>query len=184
MTNDHLIKSRASDRYDAPAVFLHWTLAILIPALIGLGWYIMSVEEDPGNGWLFDLHKSLGILAAILILLRIVWRLNHVPATLPETVPAWQSHASRLGHRLLYLLMVLMPATGYLGASFSREGVAFFGLPTPSWAAENHTLKEQFFTVHSALAWIFVAAIAMHVLAAFKHLWIDRDGVFQRMWPR
>jgi cytochrome b561 len=183
MSNNNSVARRSPDRYSAPAVFFHWALAILIPTLIALGWYMMSVEEDPGSSWLFDLHKSLGITTATLIFLRIVWRVGHSPALLPDTVPAWQSRAARLGHRLLYLLMILMPLTGYLGASFSGDGVAFFGLPTPAWASGNDVLKEQFFAVHSISAWILLAVIVIHVLAAFKHMF-NGDGVFQRMWPR
>lgn len=179
-----LQEQRLSERYSTPAIFFHWILAILIPALIGLGWYMMSVEDDPASGWLFDLHKSLGIAVAMLVVLRIVWRLGHIPALLPKAVPSWQAHAARLGHKVLYLLMVLMPVTGYLGASFSKDGVAFFGIPTPQWASPNHALQEQFFTVHSALAWALVIVIAVHILGALKHLWSDKDGVFQRMWPK
>jgi cytochrome b561 len=76
-----------------------------------------------------------------------------------------------------------MPTTGYLGASFSGNAVTYFGIATPTWASKNDLLKEQFFTIHTWIAWILVVAVAIHVLAALKHLWIDKDGVFQRMWP-
>jgi len=173
----------SSTRYTNPAIFFHWIIAALIAMQIGLGWYMMSVEDDPRSAWLFRLHISIGITATALVALRILWRLKHTPAALPESLPAWQVQASRHTHKLLYLLMVLMPFTGYLGASFSGEGVAFFGLQTPVWASKNDMLKELFFTIHSWTAWILVAAIVLHLLAAFKHLWIERDGVFHRMWP-
>ena len=183
----HMTSSKAplprSERYGTPAIFFHWALALLITVLIGLGWYMMSVEEEPGSDWLFRLHISIGITAAALIALRVFWRLGHVPAALPTSLPVWQAQASRYTHKLLYLLLILMPTTGYLGASFSGHGVAYFGVPTPAWAAKNDSLKEQFFTIHSWIAWVLVAAVAFHVLAALKHLWMDRDGVFQRMWP-
>ena len=73
--------------------------------------------------------------------------------------------------------------TGYLGAAFSGEGVAFFGLPMPNWASKNEALKEPLFAAHSIIAWVLVGFIAVHVLAALKHLWVDKDGVFQRMLP-
>ena len=72
--------SENSDRYGSPAIFFHWTLAVLIVGLIGLGWYMMSVEEEPGSEWLFGLHISLGLTAAALIVMRLFWRLRHVPA--------------------------------------------------------------------------------------------------------
>lgn len=173
-----------SDRYSSPAIFFHWTLAVLITGLVGLGWYMMSVEEEPGSEWLFSLHISLGLTAAALIVMRLFWRLRHVPAALPSSLPVWQVKASRYTHKLLYLLLILMPTTGYLGASFSGDGIAYFGFATLDWASKNDMLKEQFFTIHSWTAWILVAAIALHVLAALKHLFLDRDGVFERMWPR
>ena len=171
------------NRYSYPAIFFHWMFAVLIPVLIGLGWYMLSIEEDPASVGLFNLHKSLGLTAAILIVLRIAWRIKHIPAGLPKTIPAWQSTASRFIHKLLYFLLVLMPILGYLGAAFSGDGVAFFGLPTPDWAVKNEALKEQFLGAHAVIAWVLVGVISVHVLAAFKHLWINKDDVFQRMWP-
>lgn len=183
MTSQEAISGN-SDRYGNPAIFFHWTLAVLVTALVGLGWYMMSVEEEPGSEWLFGLHISLGLTAAALIVMRLFWRLRHEPAALPSSLPVWQVKASRYTHKLLYLLLILMPSTGYLGASFSGDGVAYFGVPTLVWASKNDLLKEQFFTIHSWIAWILVAAIALHVLAALKHMFLDRDGVFERMWPR
>ena len=75
-----------------------------------------------------------------------------------------------------------MPVTGYLGASYSKAGVALFGLPTPHWALPDHGRAELFFNVHSVLVWVLVALVSLHVLAALKHLLLDKNGVFQRMW--
>ena len=55
------------ERYGNPAIFFHWVLALLITIMIALGWYMMSVEEEPGSDWLFKLHISIGITAAALI---------------------------------------------------------------------------------------------------------------------
>ena len=175
--------SESNDRYSTPAIIFHWILAILIPILIGLGWYMLSIEEQPGSTWYFNLHKSLGLSVAVLVALRLGWRIGHTPAEPPDTMAAWQTTAAKLSHALFYLLMLLMPISGYLGASFSGDGVAFFGLPTPDWAAKNDVLKENLFTAHSIIAWTLVSFIALHILAAFKHLWVDTDGVFQRMLP-
>ena len=173
----------STSQYSYPAMFFHWTLAILIPTLIGLGWYMMAIEKEPGSSWYFNLHKSLGITAAILVILRLSWRIRNTPASLPDTLPAWQATAAKFSHALLYLLMLLMPLTGYLGASFSGDGVAYFGLPIPEWASKNDALKEQFFAAHSIIAWILVGFISIHILGALKHLWINKDDVFQRMLP-
>jgi cytochrome b561 len=78
--------------------------------------------------------------------------------------------------------MVVMPLTGFLGASYNKSGVAFFGLKLPLWAAPSRELSKLFFTIHSTLVWVIVAAVVLHALGGFKHLLVNKDKVFQRMW--
>ena len=181
MTNTLMDSTR---NYTRTAIALHWLLALMLPPQIGLGWYMLSVEKEPGSETLFALHISIGLTIALLLALRVVWRAANRPAALPANVASWEVKAARLSHLLLYLLMILLPLTGYLGTSFSGDAVSYFGLPLPGWAAKNESLKEQFFTVHGVIAWALVGLLAVHVLGAFKHLLKDRDGVFERMWPR
>ena len=169
--------------YGRPALFFHWVLAALVPFQLGLGWYMLSIEDTPGSAVYFALHISVGLTAALLIALRLMWRLSHRPAHLPSTLPPWQVKLAGLTHVLFYVLLLLMPLTGYLGAAFGGEPAGFFGLTLPGWAARDDGLKELFFTAHSFLAWALVALIVVHVLGALKHLIIDNDGVFARMWP-
>lgn len=146
---------------------------------------MLGVEDTPGSEWLFALHVSLGLTAALLIALRLTWRMRHRPEPLAgASGPVWQPRAARASHFLMYLLLVAMPISGYLGAAFSGETVAYFGMALPAWASKNTGLKELLFNVHSLIAWVLVAAISLHILAALKHLLIDKDGVFLRMWPR
>ena len=170
-------------RYSRPALFFHWILAALIPFQIGLGWYMLSIEDTPGSAAYFALHVSLGLTAALLIALRLMLRVRNRPAPLPSSLPAWQVKVASLTHVLLYVFLVLMPITGFLGVSVSGEPTAFFGIPFPVWISRNDTLKEQFFAAHSSIAWALVALISLHVLGALKHLLVDKDSVFRRMWP-
>ena len=149
--------------------------------MAALGWYMMSIEEEAGSSWYFELHKSIGLVVALLVAARIAWRLTHRPQPLPPTVPMWQVRLSRVTQALLYGLMVLMPVTGYLGASYSKAGVKFFGADTVRWALPHHDLSEQYFGVHSVLIWVLVALIGVHVAGALHHLLRRKDGVFQRM---
>ena len=167
--------------YGRTAVVLHWTVAVLLTATAGLGWYMMSIEREPGSSWYFDLHKSVGIVIAFLVAARVLWRVANRPEELPVSVPIWQARLARVTQALLYVLIVLVPITGYLGASYSKAGVKWFGLATPAWALPDHDRAEQFFDVHSALVWVLVVMVGMHVAAALKHLLVDKDGVYQRM---
>ncbi|NDP64550.1 MAG: cytochrome b [Polaromonas sp.] len=163
-------------------MLLHWTLAVLIVGMVALGWYMMEIEDDPGSAWFFNLHKSIGLLIAGLVLLRLVWRLGHPPAPLPSSLPSWQVNLSRATHWLLYAAMIAMPTFGIIGALLSKKGIVFFGTTLPRVFEANHDLAETFFDAHSFTTWILVVMVSLHVLAGLKHLLIDKDGVFQRMW--
>ena len=184
-----MIASRHADplapatwRYGMPAIVLHWLLAALIAFMAGLGWYMMTIERLPNGPWYFDLHRSVGLVAAALVLLRILWRTLHEPAPLPASLPTWQVPLSSVAHWLLYASMVVLPVTGFVGSSYSRAGVKFFGLAVPAWSAPSRAIAHFFFSVHSATVWLLVGLVIVHAAGALKHLLMGRDMVFERMW--
>jgi len=130
-----------------------------------------------------NLHKSFGIVLGALIVLRLAWRLAHRPPGLPAFMPAWQRVAATWSHRALYACMIVMPLSGYIGSNFSKYGVVFFGFPLKPWGIESKAIYAVFNGTHVVTAWIFTALIVVHVLGALRHLLVERDGVFRRMWP-
>jgi len=168
--------------YDVISRHLHWTLALLIIGMISVGWYMMSIADSPDSRVYFNLHKSFGIITGLLVLLSVIWRIKHKPAPLPLSIALWQVRLARLVQMLLYVCIMMMPVTGFLGASYGRHGIAFFGWQIPTWLTQNTGLSKQLFEIHGIVVWVLVGLIAVHVLAAFKHLLMDKDGVFQRMW--
>lgn len=169
--------------YARPAVSLHWLLAMLLIVMVSLGWYMMSIEKQPGSDWYFNLHKSIGLTVLGLVVLRLLWRLQHRPEDLPSSVPVWQAKLASWTQHLLYVCMVVLPVTGLTGSLYSKDGIAFFGAALPH-PAPNHDLSEQLFSIHGATVWVLVGLVALHVAGGLKHLLINRDGVFQRMWPK
>lgn len=170
-------------RYSTPAIALHWLLAALIVFMAALGWFMMTVEHEPGGERFMNLHKSVGLIVFALVLLRVLWRLAHKPQPLPAAVPRWQVWLSAAIQSLLYALIVLIPAVGIAGAEYSRSGLAFFGIPLPAGMAADRAFSHLFFEIHATLVWVLVAALALHVAGGLKHL-LSGDGVFARMWPR
>ncbi|MGC2164416.1 MAG: cytochrome b [Gallionella sp.] len=173
-----------SERYTLPAIALHWSIALLIIGMLLLGNYMVDIPKGtPNRAFYFNLHKSFGVLTAVLILARIYWRLTHSAPPLSTGMPRWTDKAASWSHRLLYLCMVLQPATGYLSSSFNKYGVKFFGVALPNWGWEDAPLRDLFQSYHGLIAVMLVALIAIHIFAAFKHLFVDRDRIFQRMLP-
>ena len=176
------ITSRRKASYAPLAIFLHWTLAVLIIGMIPLGWYMLSIEDSPGSEWYFKLHKSIGVVVGTLVLIRLFWRFGHKPNPLPNHLPEWQVKAAKLSHWLLYLTMIAMPLVGIVGASLGKDGLTFFGVTPPGVISPNQGVSEIFFSLHSIIAWVLVGLISLHVVAALKHF-INKDGIFQRILP-
>ncbi|HYN12950.1 MAG TPA: cytochrome b/b6 domain-containing protein, partial [Burkholderiales bacterium] len=114
----------------------------------------------------------------------LAWRWRHPAPALPASVPRWQARAARISHFLLYACLIAQPLVGYLGSSFTRYPIKYFGLTLPHWGWDAPALKELFGTIHFGIACLLTALVAIHVAAALKHLLVNRDGVFQRMVPR
>jgi cytochrome b561 len=173
------------ERYGRVAMALHWAIALLALFQIGLGWWMLGIPKSPAGlraDW-FNLHKSFGITIGLLMLARLGWRLGHLPPPPPASVPRWEARAARLSHGLLYIALILQPLVGYLGSSFTRYPIKYFGFTLPQWGWDAPALKQLCSNVHFALACLISALVALHIAAALRHLF-QRDGVFQRMWPQ
>jgi cytochrome b561 len=179
-----LPSSITAERYTGVAILLHWLIAILVFVLIGLGWYMVDIPKNtPERSYFYNLHKSIGLTTFAFIVVRIAWRVAHTPPALPRTLQEWEIVAATWGHRLLYVCLIVMPLSGYVASNFTKFGVKYFGIELPPWGPEDKTLYGIFNSIHVFTSFFFVALIALHVAAAFKHLVVDRDSVFRRMLP-
>ena len=173
----------STERYSGPAIGAHWIIALLILVAWPLGVYMHELALSPLKLKLYSYHKWIGITVLLLFVPRILWRLTHrPPAALP--MPAWQHMIAEGTHHLLYLLMFLVPLSGWLMSSAKGFQVVYFGvLPLPDLVAKNAELGDLLEEVHEALNWGLFALVGLHVAGALKHQIIDRDGTLRRMLP-
>jgi len=172
----------SSERYDRPAIALHWLHAVLIIALLVIGWVMTDLPKGPARTAPYALHKSLGLCALALIFVRIAWRRFHAPPAASTRLVPWERWLSAAVHRALYLLLVLAPLAGYLSASFTKYPMKFFGLVLPSVGWPDEALNGFFNTMHKGAAWAVMFLVALHVVGALHHA-LRRDGVMSRMLP-
>lgn len=172
-------------RYTTAAIIFHWIIAILVIVMIGLGLYMTDVPKgSPDRAFYFNLHKSIGVTTALLVIARLIWRMKNPPPALPTSMPGWEMQASKISHALLYMCIIVMPLSGFSATQFTKYGVTYFGLfKIPPMGSENKVVYDLLQGVHGVTATLLIALVVIHVLAAFKHLLIDRDKIFQRMWP-
>jgi cytochrome b561 len=176
----------SEETYSGVAIALHWLIGIGVLAMFVLGWWMIDIPKLPAGprAYWFNVHKSIGMTIGLLVVARIVWRLTHRPPPLPASMPAWQQRAAHVSHSLLYLCMVVMPVSGFLGSTFSPYPIKYFGITLFSWGWDLPALKAVLSGVHLSTVILFMALVALHIGAALKHLLISRDGVFFRMLPR
>ena len=181
-------------RYGAVAMTLHWLLAALILFMLALGLFMTSLDEmDPRTFPLFQIHKSIGLTILILTLLRLGWRLANPVPSLPSGMRAWERLAARGTHALFYVLMIAIPLMGWATVSAAPLAVPtmWFGLfewpHIPFLAdlprAEKRMIEGPLATTHAVLALSMLGLAVLHVAAALKHQFRDRDDVLKRMLP-
>ncbi|CAN7658843.1 cytochrome b [Caballeronia sp. LjRoot31] len=178
-----LVASAGVPRYSPAQIVLHWVIGLAIIVMLGIGLYMVGLPKGLAfKSSLINFHKSLGMTVFLLVLIRIVVRLVAGRPPLPP-MQAWQRAAASTTQGLLYVAMIVMPLTGYVGSSFNKFGTRFWGIPLPMWGWDDPALRKIFFTVHTVSAWILIGLILLHVAGALKHQLIDRDRLMQRMLP-
>ena len=173
------------DRYNKFSMLLHWTVAILVLVLICLGMFMHDIPKgDPDRAFFFNLHKSIGVTAGLIMFIRLWWRYKNPPPPLPSSLPRWQVFMSKLSHGLLYVCLIGMPIIGFSASQFTKYGVTYFGLfKIPPMGSNNPELRDFLQSIHHDLSYFLMGLIVVHVLAAMYHRFVLRDGVVRRMLP-
>ncbi len=175
-----------SPRYTRTAAVLHWLIALLVVCGFCLGLYMVDLKFSPAKLALYSYHKWIGVSIFSLALLRLAWRLTHAPPPLPAGVAAWQRHAAAALHVVLYLLILIIPVTGWLYSSAAGVPTVPFGiaaLQLPDLLERNKELAGNLHFLHVTLNFSMAALVGLHVAAALKHQFFDRDGLMARMYP-
>ena len=175
----------SSDRYTRTAVLFHWVIAALLLVEVAQGWWMQEIPKQPPGlrADQFNLHKSFGLVLLALVLARLGWRLLHPPPAMPR-VARWQLRAAKTNHTILYLAMLALPLSGYLGSVFSGYPIKWFGVTLPAWGSANPGVKELMSTVHWTVSWILVASTMLHIAGAFKHEMAGEHVLARMAWRR
>jgi len=179
--------SAATNRYSKAAIGLHWLIAIMIIGLIVFG-ILMTNPETPNRFVLYQLHKSFGICVLILSVVRLLWRLGHKPPALPEGMKGWEIAAAKFTHIAFYIIMIGMPLLGWAMVSSTELAIPtkiFNTIPWPDMPGlpRDKALSDIFKNLHHWIGKATIALIVLHVGAALKHHFINKDNVLARMIP-
>jgi len=173
----------ASDSWGSVAKILHWLIAlgVLTAAVVAKVSEELSSSRDRYE-WMVS-HKSLGLTLLALMLIRVAWRMSNPSPDLPASMPRWQRLAARLTHWGLYLVLLWMPITGWLAHSASGLPLKWFNwFKVPGLVGKDKALKGLAENLHEWGFWLLIALFIVHVAAALKHHFIERDDTLRKMW--
>jgi cytochrome b561 len=171
-------------RYGAVAQGFHWLIAALIVVQFTLAWSADDLPLGARKLALLARHKSFGMTILMLATLRLLWRLFNRPPELPVGMSTIERRLARATHVLFYVLLFIMPLTGWMMSSAKNYSVSWFDQFTwPNLIGPNERAFELLRTTHDTLSWLLFALALLHILAALKHHFWNKDGVLKRMLP-
>ena len=177
-----------------PARLIHWVMALMIFAMLIFGTIMANTTDLIQQFEMVQSHKSVGFTVFVLAILRVIWRFSSPRTpTLPDHMPRWQVAASHASHHLLYVLIIVIPLSGWLmvtSSPLNDEGAYPMQVRNMVWglfempdlfATGNQALSEAFGLAHWVFTRLLMLILAVHILAALKHHFVDRDTILRRM---
>ena len=174
-------------RYTRTAIILHWLTAAVMLFMLLLSEDLIKVARGASlGGWEPSAHASFGLVMLLLTVCRILWRVGNPPPPLPASMAGWQTKATHVVHGAFYVLMLLIPIVGLLAivpygaARLDVEQVTFFKLFSVAFMPN---LGEWTGEAHELLVKVAQVLVLLHVAAALKHQFWDKDNLMSRMRP-
>ena len=190
-------------RYTKTAILLHWLIALGIFGMFAFGWFMSDIpkeapkqiafdlfdlgiytwqlaEEASPRTFYFNLHKSLGVTIFALIAFRLFWRITHKAPAMLASYKVYERKLAAGAHHMLYLLMLAVPVTGVIMSLYSKYGLMWFGIPVLK-GLDDKGIRDVFEGAHELIGIVMLVIIAIHVVGALKHKFIDKDDTMKRM---
>ena len=165
-------------------MLLHWLVFALIACGFVLAVYMVDLPLSPQKLKYFSWHKWIGVTVFLLAVARLAWRMTHPAPALPATMPAWQRRVAAITHVILYVLILVIPLSGWIYSSAAGVPTVYLGIAQlPDLLGKDKALAGQLKLVHIALNYTMLTLIIIHVAAALKHHFVDHDEVLARMLP-
>jgi cytochrome b561 len=161
---------------------VHWIMALAIPTMFALGlWMVTLNYYSPYYRTAPDIHRSVGMLLLILLVLRFLWRLANPKPDDAELSPL-ERVASRTVHWGFYPLLFALMVSGYLISTADGRPIQVFNWFSVPSLIHKKGLEDAAGEVHEVLAYVTMLLVVLHAAAALKHHFIDHSSILKRMW--
>jgi cytochrome b561 len=182
-----MFSKNSSSSYGPLSKFFHMTWGVIVITLYSSVYYkeYFLEEKDPlGRFLIGGVHKPLGTLLLIIMMLAFAWRLSNKKPTYPKSMSSFEKFLATLVQKSLYFFLMAMPLSGFLMSTAGGYAINMFGFfEIPLLFSQNKELAGTLFQVHGYLAWFGLTLIALHILGVLKQEFIRKDSVLPRMFP-
>ncbi len=163
-------------KYPLSSRVLHWLMAAIIIFLLALGIYMADFlsKETPNRIEIYSLHKSLGVMVLVLVVIRIINRFIFKSPILPDSISQIEKIVTHIAHAALYLLMIALPLSGILMSNSFGYPVYFFGIELPIMIQKNPELAPAIHQSHTIFGYLLITVITLHIFGAIKHRFFDK----------
>ncbi len=170
------------NQYGSVSRALHWTTAILVIGLLSFGFFMGDMPKAY-KPTIYMLHKSTGILVLVLTVIRLIWLIVNVAPKAPSSFSKLQGLLAKIGHLFLYAFLIAMPISGLVMSIAANRIPTFYNLFPVNlpFIPQSKELAGLANTLHELFAFVMIALVLLHILAAFHHRAVLKDGVFERM---
>ncbi|PHS28954.1 MAG: hypothetical protein COA85_02500 [Robiginitomaculum sp.] len=181
------------ERYSRIAITLHWLIAGFIIALVPVG---LFMEDTPKaiQVTVYQMHKSFGLMVLFLSLASVGWRLLNPPPPLPTTMKPWEKILAKVTHITFFVLILAIPLSGWMMVSASPKNIPTMFLTLFNWphiwflaqmaVEQKKAIVGDLHEVHEILAFGTMGLLVLHIGAALKHQYMDKDNAMARMLPK
>jgi len=169
--------------YGLIAKILHWLIAVCMIGLILVGWYMSGLSDERVLYWrLLDLHEMLGLSFFIIVPIKVMWRMFSPNPHVVRGLSRWESRAARIVHELFIIAIAVIPVSGFLFVASNGEAVRLYDMITiPDIGRLSKGMRSLLIDTHYYVSYGCAALIAVHILAALKHRFVDLNGTVGRM---
>lgn len=163
----------------------HWLIFLAVSAQVLIGFFRSDIADQAVRSNLMMIHKSIGLTLVPLSIAFMITGLFSRKPKWPQSMPSWERFCARVAHTLLYLLVFVMALSGWsmsTAAGYTPSWFGWFSIAAP-WVPLSKPLAHILSSVHTVCAWSLVTLVGIHVLAALKHQFLERDHLLRRMMP-
>lgn len=169
--------------YGVISKFLHWTMALLFIAMFVFAYTMTNISSSPARWVLYDIHKATGLLLFGFFVFRLIWRLINIQPEMSASVPLWQKRLAAWNIAALYIVMFMMPITGFLTSTLGGHEISFYWIFKIPLLAHEKAASIFFSQAHEIISYLIIFFVSAHFLGALQHHYLRKDDVLCRMLP-